>query len=165
VSLKTIARRGGPAVAAGLITLSCVTLSCVTTPVPARADCFKSNGGINDPTHLFATFDSCAAQVNLQIPKCSVYPIPPRGCYVDHYNIGFGQRVKSDEDKGPIFSGQRDRDGDKPFYIWGTTPKSVPVIAYFRFQDCAKGPIGPSDCDPWSDPLVIELGNNELTAR
>jgi len=51
--------------------------------------------------------------VTLQLPPCPGFDPAPPLCYVDHYNIGFGQREGSVGDvRGPIFSGQVERDGD-----------------------------------------------------
>jgi hypothetical protein len=166
VSLQTIVRRIGRLVAAGIIASSSFTLANFAAPEPAKAACFTSGVG-PDRLDALATYNSCDAQVRLTLPDCLIATVRQAiDCATtNHFNIGFGQREKSQAYKGPIFSGQREREEGKPFYLWGTRPRTVPVVAYFRYQACRSAPLSRSSCTPWSDTLVIELGNNELTAR
>ncbi|MBI3223471.1 MAG: hypothetical protein HYZ39_00275 [Mycolicibacterium cosmeticum] len=124
--------------------------------------CFTSSAGTSPIINLTATYNSCNANVSVILPKCPGYDPAPPLCSVSHYNIGFGQRQGGGE---PVFSGQKERDGDKPHYLFGTRPAPGPVTAYFRMQSCGRVFPFASNCDPWTDPVAIDLGNNELVAR
>jgi hypothetical protein len=120
--------------------------------------CFTSNG-ISPSTQLTASYNSCNGQVQLQ------YPAGQNN--TTHYNIGFGQRpAGGDIQENAVFSGQWDRDSDKPrSVLFGTRPAGNPVVAYFRVQACGTNGIFGSTCNPWGDFVAIDLGNNELVAR
>lgn len=128
--------------------------------------CPVNYGGFRDnPYDMFAEFNTCGNGVATSYPKCPGFDPPYPLCSVDHYNIGFGQRPGTAGSGGEVISGQVERDGDKPHYLFGTRPAPGPVVAFFRFQACESAGIGPSVCDSWSRPIDINLGNNELVAR
>jgi hypothetical protein len=164
---QTIVRRIGRLVVAGIIASSSFTLANFAAPELTKATCFTSSTAV-DGLFAYASYNSCDGQVRLVLPDCQRFQSVQKALPCDSsgvFNIGFGQRAQSDASKGPIFSGQREREQVKPTYLWGTRSRTIPVVAYFRYQACSKPPLLRSKCSKWSDAITIELGNNELTAR